>query len=49
MPNNFLYEMNTSNITVASRKKPMNIKRFGHISIYIKGSIYVIGGFYHKD
>jgi hypothetical protein len=44
-----VFEINTSNVTHALKKKPMHHRRYGHCGTSIKGNIYVIGGYSHKD
>lgn len=49
LASNVLYEINLNTFTTASKKKPMDQKRYGHSAMYIKGIMYVMGGYTHKN
>ena len=36
-------------ITKPILRRSMILKRYGHISLYLNGLVYAIGGFAHKD
>jgi hypothetical protein len=48
-PTNLTFEINSNNINDVNILKSMNIKRYGHSSIYLNHYIYVIGGYDHID
>lgn len=48
-PSNTVCQFSIKSIALPIRKKPMILKRYGHISVYLNGFVYCIGGFSHKD
>ena len=42
-------EFKVAQLKKAKKKRPMLLKRYGHISVYLNGLVYCIGGFSHKD
>lgn len=48
-PSSAVYEMNMRSLSRNVKKKSMNIKRYGHSSVFLSGFVYSIGGFSHKD
>ena len=48
-PSNTVCQFSMKALALPVRKKPMILKRYGHISVYLNGFVYCIGGFSHKD
>ena len=48
-PSSIVAEFNMKHIRKPKKKRNMLLKRYGHLSCYINGIVYVIGGFSHKD
>lgn len=48
-PSSIVAEFNMKSIRKPKKKRNMLLKRYGHLSCYINGIVYVIGGFSHKD
>ncbi|CDW72222.1 kelch motif family protein [Stylonychia lemnae] len=49
MPLQVVYEFNGANMFQSIKKKNMISKRYGHCSLVIKGNVYILGGYGHKD
>ena len=48
-PSSNCTEFVIKNIKKPKKKRPMQLKRYGHTSVYMNGFVYIIGGFSHKD
>ena len=48
-PSSNVVEFNVKRIDKPIKKKNMFLKRYGHISVYLNGLVFCIGGFSHKD
>ena len=48
-PSSAVCEFNLNHLRKPKKKRNMLLKRYGHLSVYINGIVYVIGGFSHKD
>lgn len=48
-PSSNVAEFNIKRIDKPIKKKNMFLKRYGHISVYLNGLVFCIGGFSHKD
>ena len=42
-------EFTIKTIKKPKKKRPMLLKRYGHLSVYLNGIVYCVGGFSHKD
>lgn len=48
-PSSNVCEFSVKQIHMPKKKRPMLLKRYGHLSVYLNGLVYAIGGFSHKD
>ena len=48
-PSSHVCEFTIKTIKRPKKKRPMYLKRYGHLSVYLNGLVYCIGGFSHKD
>ena len=48
-PSNSVVEFTLKSLRKPTKKRPMLLKRYGHVSAYLNGLLYCIGGFSHKD
>lgn len=48
-PSNKVAEFSLNSIARPQKRRPMHHKRYGHLSVYLNGILYCIGGFTHKD
>ena len=48
-PSSHVVEFCLKTIRTPKKKKPMLLKRYGHLTCYVSGNIIAIGGFSHKD
>mmetsp|Transcript_42495 Transcript_42495/g.40743 ORF Transcript_42495/g.40743 Transcript_42495/m.40743 type:complete len:662 (+) Transcript_42495:374-2359(+) len=48
-PSSICFEMQTRSLTQPVKKKNMLMKRYAHVSLYLNGFLYCLGGFSHKD
>ena len=48
-PSSHVVEFCLKTIRTPKKKKPMLLKRYGHLTCYLSGNIIAIGGFSHKD
>lgn len=48
-PSNHVVEFSIKTIKRPKLRRPMFLKRYGHISVYLNSYLYAIGGFSHKD
>jgi hypothetical protein len=48
-PSSNVTEFAIKNLRMPIKKRPMHLMRYGHLSCYMNGFIYCLGGFSHKD
>ena len=48
-PSSAVTEFLIKELTKPKKKREMLLKRYGHLSVFMNGMIYCIGGFAHKD
>lgn len=49
MPSNLCFQMDLSNPAKFDKMMNMNRSRYGHSSVFLRGVVYVIGGYAHPD
>ena len=48
-PSSAVAEFTIKTLEQPKKKRPMLLKRYGHLSVYLNGLLYCVGGFSHKD
>lgn len=48
-PSSAVAEFRIKSLTEPKKKRSMLLKRYGHLSVFLNGLVYCIGGFSHKD
>ena len=48
-PSSAVAEFSLKHMSQPKKKRSMLLKRYGHLSVFLNGLVYCIGGFSHKD